>query len=212
MSRKRRQDIFLEDVTIENVAAEGKAFAHVFLQGDDCSGSGRILFVPFAVPGDVVDVQVTRKKKNYLEGRIINVKKLSQDHLEPFCEHFGVCGGCKWQTLPYDIQLQAKQRQVYDQLTRIGHLELPQLSPIIGSQNTKFYRNKLEYSASDRRWMLSGENPELLSDAEKAGLGFHVGKFFDKVLDINRCWLQSEPSNEIRLFVKHYCTSKSLSF
>lgn len=212
MSRNRKPDILLEDVVIENVAAEGKAIAHVILPEDEPDSPGRILFVSFAVPGDVVDVQVTKKKKNFLEGRIVKLKKSSEHRLEPFCEHFGVCGGCRWQPLPYEMQLQAKQQQVYDQLTRIGHLQVPEFEPIIGSEKTVFYRNKLEFSASDRRWILSGENPELLDDKDKAGLGFHVGKFFDKVLDIKRCWLQPEPSNEIRLSIKDYALRNSLTF
>lgn len=212
MSRNKKLDIVLRDVTIENVAAEGKSIAHVLLPEDDPATGGRILFVEFAVPGDMVDVRITRKKKNFLEGRIVALKKPSEHRLEPFCKHFGVCGGCRWQPLPYEIQLQAKQRQVYDQLTRIGHLEVPEFQPIIGSEKTIFYRNKLEFSASNRRWILPGEDPESLSDAEKQGLGFHVGKFFDKVLDIDECWLQPEPSGAIRKFVKQYALDHGLSF
>ena len=212
MPRNRKLDIVLRDVTIENVAAEGKSIAHALLPDDPPDTPGRVLFVEFAVPGDVVDVQVTRKKKNFLEGRIIALKKPSEARLEPFCEHFGICGGCRWQPLPYDIQLKAKQRQVYDQLTRIGHLEVPEFNPIIGSEKTVFYRNKLEFSASDKRWILPDEDPAALSEAEKCGLGFHVGKFFDKVLDIRHCSLQPEPSNAIRLFVKDYAISHGLSF
>ena len=212
MPRNRKLDIILPCVTIENVAAEGKSISHVHLPGDDADGPGRIIFVEFAVPGDVVDVQVTKKKSSYLEGRIIKLIKPSPSRLMPFCEHFGVCGGCRWQPLPYVIQLAAKQQQVYDQLKRIGHLELPEISPIIGSEKTVFYRNKLEFSASNKRWILSDEDPEALSDSDKCGLGFHVGKFFDKVLDIRRCWLQPEPSNAIRLFIKDYAIRNGLSF
>ena len=212
MARNRKLDIVLHDVTIENVAAEGKSISHVHLPEDDPDTPGRILFVEFAVPGDVVDVRITRKKSNFLEGRIIELKKPSKDRLEPFCEHFGTCGGCRWQPLPYEIQLKAKQRQVFDQLTRIGHLEVPEFSPIIGSENTKFYRNKLEFSASDKRWILPDEDPETLGEADRCGLGFHVGKFFDKVLDIKHCSLQPEPSNSIRLFIKDYAIRNKLSF
>ena len=212
MGRKGKLDIIVRDVVIENIAAEGKAISHVRLEGDGPETPGRILFVEFAVPGDVVDVRITRKKKNFLEGRIIELKKPSEYRLEPFCSHFGVCGGCRWQTLPYEIQLSAKQRQVFDQLTRIGHLEVPDISPIIGSEKTIYYRNKLEFSASDRRWIFPGEDPEALSPAQKAGLGFHVGKFFDKVLDIDRCYLQREPTNEVRLFIKDYALRNGLSF
>lgn len=212
MARNRKIDIVLRDVTIESIAAEGKALAHVRLDEDPQDEPGRVLFVEFAVPGDVVDVKVTRKKKNFLEGRIIAVKKPSPRRLEPFCSHFGLCGGCRWQPLPYEIQLAAKQRQVYDQLTRIGHLSVPEISPIIGSEKTVEYRNKLEFSASDRRWIFPGEDPEALSPLEKCGLGFHVGKFFDKVLDIDHCYLQPEPTNAIRLFIKDYMMRNGLSF
>lgn len=189
---------------IESVAAEGKAIAH--------TPDGQVLFVEFAVPGDVVDVQVTKKKKSYLEGRIRRIKKQSDKRLEPFCQHFGICGGCRWQPLPYDMQLEAKRQQVYDQLVRIGHLEVPEILPTMGSAKTVQYRNKLEFSASDKRWILAGEDPEGLSEAQKCGLGFHVGKFFDKVLDIQKCWLQPEPSNAIRLFVKDYLLSHDIPF
>ena len=212
MSRKRKLDIIIPDVVIESVAAEGKSLSHVHLDGDDPESEGRILFVEFAVPGDVVDVRLIRKKKSFLEGRIIRIKTPSAQRLAPFCEHFGICGGCRWQPLPYDIQLKAKQRQVYDQLTRIGHLQVPPFNPIIGSEKTILYRNKLEYSASDKRWILPGEDPEALSDDEKKGLGFHVGKFFDKVLDIDRCYLQKEPSNSLRLFIKDYALRNGLTF
>ena len=212
MPRNRKLDIVLSDVLIENVAAEGKAISHVRLPEDDPQEPGRVLFVEFAVPGDIVDVKLTRKKKSFLEGKIIRLKKPSEHRLEPFCEHFGVCGGCRWQPLPYDIQLKAKQRQVYDQLTRIGHLSVPEFDPIIGSDKTICYRNKLEFSASDKRWLLPGEDPESLPESERCGLGFHVGKFFDKVLDIKKCWLQPEPSNAIRLFIKDYAIRNGISF
>ena len=212
MARNRKIDIVLKDVTIESIAAEGKALAHVRLEDDPQDEPGRVLFVEFAVPGDVVDVRITRKKKNFLEGRIVSINKPSPQRLEPFCSHFGICGGCRWQPLPYQIQLAAKQRQVYDQLTRIGHLSVPELSPIIGSEKTVEYRNKLEFSASDRRWIFPGEDPEALSPQEKSGLGFHVGKFFDKVLDIDHCYLQPEPTNAIRLFIKDYMIRNGLSF
>lgn len=194
-------DLVFTDVMIESVAAEGKALAHV----DGC-----VLFVEFAVPGDVVDVRVIKKKKNYLEGRIVRIVKASDKRLEPFCEHFGVCGGCKWQPLPYEMQLEAKRQQVYDQLVRIGHLEVPEILPTLGSEKTVEYRNKLEFSASDKRW-LSAEEMEAETEFTP-GLGFHVGKFFDKVLDINRCHLQPEPSNAIRLFIRKYALEHGIPF
>lgn len=209
MSRKGKLDIVLHDILIEDIAAEGKSIAHARLDTDDPQSEGRVLFVEFAVPGDVVDVRLTRKKSSFLEGRIIKIKKPSSLRLEPFCQNFGICGGCRWQPLPYNIQLSAKQRQVYDQLTRIGHLQVPEFQPIIGSEKTIFYRNKLEFSASDKRWLLPGETPS--TDANP-GLGFHVGKFFDKVLDIEKCYLQREPSNAIRLAIKEYALRNGLSF
>ena len=212
MARNKKIDIVLRDVVIENIAAEGKAIAHVRLDEDAPDSAGRVLFVEFAVPGDVVDVRVTRKKKSFIEGRIVAIKKPSERRLEPFCSHFGVCGGCRWQPLPYDIQLAAKQRQVYDQLTRIGHLQVPEVSPIIGSALTVRYRNKLEFSASNRRWILPDEDADALSPQQKCGLGFHVGKFFDKVLDIDCCHLQKEPANALRLFIKDYALRNDFSF
>ena len=203
MARKRI-DLLLENITIEAVAAEGKAIAH--------SPDGQVVFVPFAVPGDIVDIRIIRKKKNYLEGIIAELKKPSADRLEPICKHFGVCGGCKWQPLPYPLQLEAKRRQVYDQLVRIGHLDVPEILPTLPSERTVYYRNKLEFTASERRWILPEEDPEGLSDAQRCGMGFHVGKFFDKVLDLERCWLQPEPSNGIRLFVKRYALEHGIPF
>lgn len=204
MSRKGKIDLVLEDLVIENVAAEGKALTH--------TPDGQVVFVEFAVPGDVVDVRITRKKKAFMEGRIIRIVKPSERRLQPFCEHFGLCGGCRWQPLPYDLQLAAKQRQVYDQLTRIGHLTIPEITPIIGSDKTSYYRNKLEFTASNKRWLTSREVEEQQFPDGEPGLGFHVGKFFDKVLDIKHCCLQPEPSNAIRLFVKDYALKHGLSF
>ena len=202
MSR-RRVDLLLENVQIENVAAEGKALAHV---------DGMVVFVDFAVPGDIVDIQVTKKKKNYMEGFIKRIVKSSKDRLEPFCEHFGVCGGCRWQPLPYSMQLEAKRQQVEDQLVRIGHLEVPEIRPTLPSEKIQEYRNKLEFSASCRRWVLSGEDPDAIPETDRMGLGFHVGKFFDKVLDIKQCHLQAEPSNAIRLFIKKFCIENGYEF
>ncbi|MCF0176347.1 MAG: 23S rRNA (uracil(1939)-C(5))-methyltransferase RlmD [Bacteroidales bacterium] len=203
MARKNRQELILENITIEAVAAEGKAMAHV---------DGVVVFVQFAVPGDVVDIKVTKKKKNYMEGFILRIVKPSEHRLEPFCSHFGVCGGCKWQPLPYEMQLDAKQQQVYDQLVRIGHLEVPEILPIVASDETSYYRNKLEFTFSQKRWIEDGEDLEALSEADRLGLGFHVGRFFDKVLDIKQCHLQKEPSNSIRLFTRKYAVDNGLEF
>ena len=202
MSRKRI-DLVLENVTIESVAAEGKALTHV---------DGMVVFVDFAVPGDVVDIQVYKKKKNYMEGFIKRIVKPSEHRLEPFCKHFGVCGGCRWQPLPYEMQLEAKRQQVEDQLVRIGHLQVPEIRPTLPSERTQFYRNKLEFSASCSRWILKDEDPNALTEAQKVGLGFHVGKFFDKVLDIEQCYLQKEPSNAIRLHIKQFCLDHGYEF
>lgn len=200
---KKKADLLLENVTIEAVAAEGKALAHV---------DGMVVFVDFAVPGDVVDIQVFKKKKNYMEGFIKRIVKPSKDRLEPFCRHFGVCGGCRWQPLPYPMQLEAKRQQVVDQLVRIGHLEVPEVRPTLPSEQIRYYRNKLEFSASARRWVLNGEDPEAIPPDDRVGLGFHVGKFFDKVLDIKECHLQAEPSNAIRLFIKRFCVENGYEF
>lgn len=200
---RRKTELVIENALIEAVAAEGKALAHY---------EGAVVFVPFAVPGDIVDIKVNRKKRNYMEGFILRMVKPSPMRLEPFCEHFGECGGCKWQPLPYEEQLKAKQQQVYDQLVRIGHLDIPPISPIIGSELTTHYRNKLEYTFSSKRWLHNGENTETIAENDRCGLGFHVGKFFDKVLDIRECHLQAEPSNAIRLFIKDYAIARSLSF
>ena len=202
MSRKK-VDLILEGLTIEAVAAEGRALAHY---------EGEVVFVDFAVPGDVVDIHVTKKKNKYMEGRILRIVKPSPQRIEPFCSHFGVCGGCKWQPLPYEMQLAAKRQQVYDQLVRIGHLDVPEIQPTIGSDLTQYYRNKLEFTFSERRWILDGENPDALTPEERLGLGFHVGKFFDKVLDIDHCYLQPDPSNGIRLFVKRYTLEHGLEY
>lgn len=200
---RKKLDLILENVKIEAVAAEGKSLAHV---------DGTVVFVEFAVPGDIVNVKVTKKKKNYMEGFILEIVKHSDDRLQPFCEHFGICGGCRWQPLPYDMQLKAKQQQVWDQLVRIGHLEIPDISPILPSDKTKYYRNKLEFTFSNKRWIYNNEDPDSLTDEERLGLGFHVGKFFDKVLDIKHCSLQPEPSNEIRLFIREYAVTHNLEF
>ena len=208
----KKLDLVLRDVTIESVAAEGNALAHVHLPEDDPDSPGRVVFVEFAVPGDVVDIRIIKKKKSYLQGRIEALKKPSADRLEPFCEHFGLCGGCRWQPLPYHMQLEAKRQQVYDQLVRIGHLEVPEISPVIGSQKTREYRNKLEFSASCRRWILPDEEPADIPEKDLCGLGFHVGKFYDKVLDIKRCHLQADPSNAIRLFIRDYALAHGISF
>jgi len=190
MGRKNR--ILLENVLITDVAAEGKALAFV---------DGKALFVAHAIPGDIIDIQVTNVKKSYMEGYIVEIKEPSPQRIPPFCAHFGVCGGCKWQPLPYHLQLKYKQQHVFDQLTRIGKLTLPDISPIIPSEKSVEYRNKLEFTFSNRSW----------NDFTDA-LGFHVAGFFNKVLDIQHCYLQPEPSNIIRQSIKAFAIQHHYDF
>ncbi len=195
----------LERVEITGVAAEGKALARV---------NDKVLFVPFAAPGDVLDVQVRRSRKQYMEGEVVRVHSLSPMRVEPFCEHFGTCGGCKWQHLPYEKQLEFKQQQVTDNLERIGKLDpgLVKVYPIAGSDKTTFYRNKMEYTFSNRRWLSRDEIDSERAIDEVEGLGLHVPGMFDKVLDIKKCWLQEDPSNSIRLAIKEIALEKGFSF
>ena len=199
----RQKKPYLEKIEIEATAAEGNGLAHV---------DGKVLFVKQGIPGDIVDVQVNKVRSGYSQGYIVHLVSPSPHRLKPFCPHFGECGGCTWQTLPYPMQTAFKQQQVVDQLTRIGHLDLPAVSPILGSLHTDHYRNKLEYTFSNRRWLLPGEDWSVLSDEDRLGLGFHVSGFFDKVLDIRECHLQREPSNAIRLFIRQYAIDHGLSF
>lgn len=203
MARKKKEKTILHNVLIEEVAAEGNAIAHV---------DGKVLFVPQAVPGDVADICVTKSKKNYMEGYVADIIHPSPYRQKPFCIHYGICGGCKWQPLPYRMQLEAKEKQVYDQLVRIGKLDVPEIEPIIGSERQRYYRNKLEFTFSKRRWLLEGENPDEVTGNDRLGLGFHVGRFFDKVLDIKECHLQPDPSNDIRLFIKRHALENGIEF
>lgn len=205
MARKRRQLPLLEKVTITDVAAEGKAIAKV----DDL-----VIFVPHVVPGDVVDIQLRRKKKRYAEGEVIKIHEYATERAVPFCQHYGVCGGCKWQVLPYDAQIRYKQAQIMDNLTRIGKIDLPQPKPIMGSAKTTFYRNKLEFTFSDKRWLTREEieKKEEFSEDQKNGLGFHIPGAFDKVLNIEKCWLQNEISNKIRNGVREFAVENNISF
>ena len=204
MSRKVRKEIIIENITVESVAAEGKAIAH--------SPEGIVIFIEYGVPGDVLDVRVLRQKKNFIDAAIVRIVKPSPCRMEPFCSHFGVCGGCKWQHLPYDMQLESKRLQVYDQLKRLGHLDIPEVSPTIPSAKTQYYRNKLEFTASNKRWVEKLEELDDLPYEERQGLGFHVGRFFDKVLDIDRCYLQPDPSNDLRLFIRRYAIEHDIAF
>lgn len=193
----------LENVTITAVAAEGKALAKV----DDM-----VVFVPFAVPGDVADLQVTRKKHHYMEAEVARIITPSPLRIEPMCEHFGVCGGCKWQTLPYSEQLKAKQQQVVDQLTRIGKVELPETSPIIGSPATSHYRNKLEFGCSNKRWLTREQIAAGVKYDNMNGIGFHITGAFDKILPIERCHLMDDFHNTIRNTIRDYAFTHNLSF
>lgn len=203
MARKKKQLPIVTSVEIVDIAAEGKAIAKV---------DNLVVFVPFVVPGDIVDLQLYRKRKNYAEGRVIRVEKLSENRIEAFCEHFGVCGGCKWQILPYEEQLKYKQKQVEDNLHRIGKIDLPQIQPILGSEKTVFYRNKLEFSFSNKKWLTQDqvESGEPIDNMN--ALGFHIPGMFDKVLDINKCWLQNDVSNDVRNFIREYCFEKGYTF
>ena len=204
MGKSRKNKPFYPSVTITDIGAEGKAIARV----DDI-----VIFTTHVIPGDVVDLQVTKKRKNYYEAIVTKLVKESPDRVKAFCQHFGKCGGCKWQYLPYEKQLFYKQKQVSDQLTRIGHLVLPEISPILGSKKDKFYRNKLEFSFSNKRWLSDEEiksEKENISDANV--LGFHVPMWFDKIIDIEKCWLQPEPSNSIRNFIREYALKNELDF
>lgn len=201
MKKKVRE--VLEGVVIESVAAEGRSIAKI---------NGKILFVPFAIPGDIVDVEIHRKKSGWMEGVVKRVVMPSPHRLDPFCSHYGVCGGCKWQPLPYSMQLKYKQQQVDDQLLRIGNLDLPEISPIIGSERVVRYRNKLEFTFSNKRWIESLSEAENLGEFERYGLGFHIAGMFDKVLDIEKCHLQDDPSNEIRNYIKRVALENRYSF
>jgi 23S rRNA (uracil1939-C5)-methyltransferase len=199
----KRKLPFFEKVEITDVAAEGMAIARV---------NDMVTFVSMCAPGDIVDLQVTRKRKKFAEARVVRFHKYSDLRVKPACEHFGVCGGCKWQHLPYPEQLKFKQKQVVDALIRIGKLELPEVSPIKGSENEFFYRNKLEFTFSNRRWYTREELDNSGEFRNWNALGFHVPGMFDKVVDINKCWLQEEPSNSIRNFLRKYAEEKNLEF
>lgn len=234
MSKKKKEKEIVRGVRIENIAAEGMAIARI---------DGKVVFAANGVPGDVVDMRIDKRREKYLEGTIVAVTEPSPDRLEPFCEHYKDCGGCKWQELPYHLQLKYKQQQVIDQFTRIGHISMEgvEILPILPSENRTGYRNKLEFSFSDRRWLQPGEDPSAIFDPQTpldpsgfeggvfprhlrsgyssvntnpAGfaLGFHIAGAFDKILDIRNCHLQPSPSNEIRNFLREYAIREGLPF
>ena len=203
VSRKKKALPLLEKITITDVAAEGKALAKV---------NDLVVFVPYVVPGDVVDLQVKRKKNKYAEAVAVNFHEYSPKRAVPFCQHYGVCGGCKWQCLSYEDQIKYKQKQVTDNLTRIGKVELPEISPILGSEKTEFYRNKLEFTFSDKRWLTEDEVKAEVKYDQMNAVGFHIPGAFDKVLAIEKCWLQDDISNQIRNTIRDYAYEHGLAF
>ena len=203
MSRNKKPLPLLEKITITDVAAEGKALAKV---------NDLVVFVPYVVPGDVVDLQLKRKKNKYAEAVAVKFHEYSPQRAEPFCQHYGVCGGCKWQCLSYTDQIKYKQKQVTDNLTRIGKVELPEISPILGSEKTEFYRNKLEFTFSDKRWLTEEEVKADVKYDQMNAVGFHIPGAFDKVLAIDKCWLQDDISNQIRNAIRDYAYEHNYAF
>ena len=208
MARKKKPLPLLEGVTIEAVAAEGKCLFH---------WEELVVFVPFCVPGDVCDVQIRRKKHSFAEGEVVRFIQYSNVRATPFCQHFGVCGGCKWQNLPYQEQLKFKQQQVFDQLTRIGKIELPEFRPILGSVKTQEYRNKLDYGCANKRYLTKEEIASLPNDESQSlkdvpAIGFHITGAFDKILPIEKCWLMDDLHNQIRNEIRDYAIAQGISF
>jgi 23S rRNA (uracil1939-C5)-methyltransferase len=203
MQRKQKKLEILENIKVENYAAEGKCIARV---------DGVVVFIEgITAPGDVIDIQILKSKNNYKEGKVIKVHTMSADRVEPFCSHFGLCGGCKWQHLPYDIQLSLKQQQVIDQFNHLAKLKIDTMEPILGSEKSQYYRNKLEFTFSNYKWLTEAQiaTEEVHS---RDALGFHIPKRFDKILDIDHCYLQPSPSNEIRLAVKEWSIAQGYDF
>lgn len=203
VSRKRKPYPLIEGVDIVGIAAEGNSIARI----DDV-----VVFIPYGAPGDIVDIQITKKRRNYSEGRIERIVKPSACRVTPKCSHFGICGGCRWQHIPYSVQLESKQKVVYDALTRIAKVELPEISTIMGSKNVWEYRNKMEYTFSNKRWLTKEqmESAELFDSRD--GAGFHIPGAFDKVLDIDKCYLQDDLGNRIRQFIKEFAIKNGYSF
>ena len=206
--RKQKKPIILEQVLVEDYAAEGKSLARV---------DGKVIFIEGAVPGDVVDIRLGKNKQDWAEGQAIQIREYSKDRVQPFCDHFGICGGCQWQMLPYEKQLAYKQRQVNDNLTRIGRISLPEISPIVGAEQTRHYRNKMEYTFATRKFIPSDEFRKMKEegidpDAQPGAAGFHVRGFFDKVVEIDTCHLQDEPTNLIRKAVAAFGLEHEMPF
>jgi 23S rRNA (uracil1939-C5)-methyltransferase len=200
---RKKKNIVLEKITVQDYAAEGKSLAKI---------DGKVIFIENVVPGDVVDVQLTKSKKDWAEGRPMRFHSYSQDRVTPFCQHFGVCGGCQWQMLPYEKQLEFKQRQVRDNLQRIGKVQLPEIMPIIGANETRYYRNKIEYTFGNKRYLKKEELNDPSISQEQDVAGFHVRGLFDKLVDVETCYLQSEPTNAIRLAIKEFAIKNGYSF
>ncbi|MBQ8494070.1 MAG: 23S rRNA (uracil(1939)-C(5))-methyltransferase RlmD [Alistipes sp.] len=203
MGKRRKDYPLIEGLHITTLAAEGKAMG---------KHDNQVVFVPMTIPGDVVDVQIRKHHRRYMEGTVVRFVEKSPLRVEAFCEHFGICGGCKWQNLPYEEQLKQKTKQVEDQLVRIGHLNIPEVRPCLGSERTREYRNKLEFTFADRRWLTYEEIAEGGDIASAPAVGFHIPGCFDKVLDINKCHLQIDLSNRIRLATKTFCIDHGYSF
>jgi len=205
MSRKnKKENIVFENIEVLDAGAKGVSVAKTL--------DGRVIFIPNVVPGDVVDVKTFKKRKSYFEGKAIRFHQYSQDRIAPVCQHFGDCGGCKWQNMSYDKQLFYKNQEVYNNLKRIGKIELPDFEPILGSEKQFFYRNKMEFSFSDSRWITEKEIAEVENINRENALGFHIPKMWDKILDIEKCHLQQDPSNAIRNEIKRFATENGLSF
>jgi 23S rRNA (uracil1939-C5)-methyltransferase len=200
---KIKKNIFVENAQIVDISSEGKSVA---------KQDGMVIFVDGGVPGDIVDVMITRKKNNYAEGHVVTIKNASENRINPICEHFGHCGGCKWQHMNYQTQLKFKQKTVEDALVRIGKLDISTIKPIVGNKESFYYRNKLEFSFSDKKWLTNEEIKSGENISNRNALGFHIPRMFDKILDINNCYLQPEPSNSIRNEIREFANNNNLSF
>ena len=201
--KKIKQPQFINNVEIIDAGSEGMSIA---------KPEEKVVFIPFGAPGDIVDIQVFKKKSNCFDGKIVNIVKESDKRVKPVCQHFGLCGGCKWQHLDYQWQLYYKQKQVKDNLDRIAKIEYPEITPILGCEKQYYYRNKVEYSFSNRKWLTDGAPAGTYTEEQCKGFGYHLPGLFDRVIDIEHCYLQAEPSNEIRLFIKEFTMAKGLSY
>ena len=201
--KKIKQPQFINNVEIIDAGSEGMSIA---------KPEEKVVFIPFGAPGDIVDIQVFKKKSNCFDGKIVNIVKESDKRVKPVCQHFGLCGGCKWQHLDDQWQLYYKQKQVKDNLDRIAKIEYPEITPILGCEKQYYYRNKVEYSFSNRKWLTDGAPAGTYTEEQCKGFGYHLPGLFDRVIDIEHCYLQAEPSNEIRLFIKDFTMAKGLSY